>query len=96
MNKQDIFDGFSIELFLDEEGDWIAHFEEFANVSACGSSPEEVLHELQTAWEAMKESYIKNDESVPMAPTSVVCLMFALIVAFIAPLPSKLHKQESA
>jgi predicted HicB family RNase H-like nuclease len=69
MNKQDIFDGFSIELFLDEERDWIAHFEEFANVSACGSTPEEALHELQTAWEAMKESYVKNDEPVPVAPS---------------------------
>ena len=28
MNKEDVFDGFSIELFRDEDGDWLAHFEE--------------------------------------------------------------------
>jgi len=63
------FDGFSIELYTDEEGDWLAHFEELPNVSAFGSSPESALLELNEAWEAIKESYIKHDEPVPIAPS---------------------------
>ncbi len=58
MSKDNEFDGFSIELFRDEEGDWLAHFEELPNISAFGDSPEEALLELKEAWEATKESYL--------------------------------------
>ncbi len=64
----DRFDGFSAELFLDETGDWVAHFLELPNVSAFGASPEEALHELKEAWEGMKESYRKHGEAIPVAP----------------------------
>ena len=69
MITQNDFDGFSIELFLDEEGDWLAHFLELSFVSAFGATAEEALHELQEAWQAMKESYLKNKEQIPIAPT---------------------------
>ena len=68
MRTKDEFDGFSIELFRDEDGDWLAHFEELPNVSAFGNSPEEALDELKEAWEATKESYISHNEPIPLAP----------------------------
>lgn len=68
MNTKDEFDGFSIELFRDDDGDWLAHFEELPNVSAFGNSPGKALEELKEAWEAMKESYISHNESIPVAP----------------------------
>lgn len=68
MSRED-FDGFSIELFQDDEGEWLAHFEELPNVSAFGETPESALRELKEAWEAMKESYRKHDEQIPIAPS---------------------------
>lgn len=64
----DLFDGFSVNLYQDEDGDWLAHFIELPNVSAFGDTPEEAIHELETAWQAMKESYAKHNEPVPVAP----------------------------
>ena len=69
MNKKDDFDGFSIELFKDDDGDWLAHFEELPNVSAFGDSPEEALYELNEAWEGIKESYLSRNEEIPIAPS---------------------------
>jgi predicted HicB family RNase H-like nuclease len=69
MVRKDEFDGFSIELFRDDEGDWLAHFEELPNVSAFGNSPAEALEELKEAWIAMKESYLSRNEPVPLAPS---------------------------
>lgn len=63
------FDGFSVHLLQDTDGDYVAHFVELPNVSACGSTPEESLAELKTAWEAMKESYRKHGDEIPIAPT---------------------------
>ncbi len=69
MSMKDDFDGFSIELFRDDDGDWLAHFEELPNVSAFGSSPEEALEELKESWEVMKESYLSHNETIPVAPS---------------------------
>jgi len=63
------FDGFSIHLLQDDEEDFIAHFVELPNISACGSTAEEALVELKEAWEAMKESYRKHGEEIPIAPS---------------------------
>lgn len=68
MNTKDEFDGFSIELFKDEDGEWLAHFEELPNVSAFGSSPEKALNELKEAWEITKESYLSHNDPIPLAP----------------------------
>ena len=38
-------------------------------MSAFGSTAEEALLELKEAWEAMKESYHKHKEPVPVAPS---------------------------
>lgn len=65
---RDEFDGFSIHLLQDDDGDFVAHFVVLPNVSAAGSTAEEALEELSEAWEAMKESYRKHKESIPVAP----------------------------
>jgi predicted HicB family RNase H-like nuclease len=67
--KKKEFDGFSVNIFLDEEGDWIAHFIELPSVSACGDTAEEALNELRIAWEGIKKSYRKHGEPVPVAPS---------------------------
>lgn len=65
----DLFDGFSIHLAEDEDGDFLAHFIELPNVSAFADSPEKALVELKTAWEGIKESYRKHNEPIPVAPS---------------------------
>lgn len=65
----DQFDGFSIYLSEDEEGDFLAYFVELPNVSAFASTPEAALHELKIAWDGIKASYQKHDEPIPVAPT---------------------------
>ena len=67
MNK-DVFDGFTVNLFLDEDGDYFAHFVEMPNVSAFSNTPEGALRELAVAWQGVKESYEKHNEPVPQAP----------------------------
>ena len=56
MATHDQFDGFSIYLAEDEDGDFIAHFVELPNVSAFANTPEEAIHELKIAWEGVKQS----------------------------------------
>ena len=67
MNK-DMFDGFNVNIFLDEDGDYLAHFVEMPNVSAFSDTPEGALKELAIAWKGVKESYQKHHEPVPKAP----------------------------
>ena len=63
------FDGFSVNIFLDDDGDWLAHFIELPSISACGDTAEEALQELKVAWEGTKKSYRKHGEKVPVAPS---------------------------
>ena len=67
--KNDIFDGFMVNMFFDEDGDYLAHLVELPNVSAFGPTPAEALRELKTAWELMKECYEEDGE---IAPTNVL------------------------
>jgi predicted HicB family RNase H-like nuclease len=67
-NKNYDFDGFTINLFYDEDGDWLAYFVEHPNVSAFGNNPQKALDELNIAWEGIKESYRKHGEEIPIAP----------------------------
>ncbi|MDE2706814.1 MAG: toxin-antitoxin system HicB family antitoxin [Gemmatimonadota bacterium] len=64
----DNFDGFSVNLFQDEDGDWLAHLVEMPGISAFADTPAAALAELTIAWEAAKESYRAHNESVPVAP----------------------------
>ena len=64
----DNFDGFSVNLFQDEDGDWLAHLVEIPGISAFAAAPTAALAELNLAWEAAKESYRAHGEQVPVAP----------------------------
>lgn len=66
-NAPDDFDGFAVEMFLDEDGDYLAHFVELPNVSAFGQTPDEALVELKAAWELMKECHREDGEPIPKA-----------------------------
>ena len=68
MKSPDRFDRYTVNVFLDDDGEYLAHFVELPDVSAFGQSPEEALSELETAWEGVKESYQKHNEPVPVAP----------------------------
>ncbi len=61
----DLFDGFTVKLFLDEEGNYIAHFVEMPNVSAFSESPTGAVKELIFAWEGVKKSYRAHGEPIP-------------------------------
>jgi len=62
----DKFDGFSIHIVTDIDGDQVAHLVELPNVSACGSTVEEAIAELEVAWAAMKKSYRKHGDPIPV------------------------------
>ena len=57
------FDGFAVNIYLDDDGAWFAHFVELPEVSAFGDTPEITLGELATAWDAVKMTY--RDEGLP-------------------------------
>ena len=64
----DDFDGFTVNVFLDEDRDYLAHFVEMPNVSAFGQTPVEAIAELKQAWELMKECYAEDSEEIPVSP----------------------------
>jgi predicted HicB family RNase H-like nuclease len=68
MATTDRFDGFTVNMYQDDEGDYLAHFVELPSVSAFGATPEEALNELAQAWTGVRESYEKRGEGVPIAP----------------------------
>lgn len=61
------FDGFVINLYVDEQGDWLAHFQELPNISAFGDSPQEALEELKVTWEMVKEDYQEKQQQIPIS-----------------------------
>lgn len=63
------FDGFTIKLLEDENGDFVAHFVEMPNISAFGYSPTNAIEELKVAWEETKQSYKEHNEPIPIAPS---------------------------
>ena len=70
MNKNyDSFNGFTVNLFFDQDGDYLAHFVEMPNVSAFSDTPEGALRELAVAWKCVKESYEEDQEPIPQAPS---------------------------
>ena len=61
------FDGFIINLYVDEQGDWLAHFQEMPNISAFGDTPQQALEELKIAWELVKNDYQEKNREIPVA-----------------------------
>jgi predicted RNase H-like HicB family nuclease len=37
------FDGFVLSLYVDDQGDWLAHFQDIPTISAFGAPPQEAL-----------------------------------------------------
>ena len=68
MKRLDPFDGYTLNVFLDDDGEYLAHFVEMPHVSAFADTPEEALRELRIAWEGVKESYQKHGEPIPVSP----------------------------
>lgn len=66
LSKYD-FNGFTINLYVDEQGDWLAHFQEMPNISAFGDTPQQALEELKLAWELVKEDYQEKGKDIPVA-----------------------------
>jgi predicted HicB family RNase H-like nuclease len=68
MKTGEQFDGFTVNVYQDDDGDFLAHFVELPSVSAFAATPEEALKELAEAWAGVRESYEKRGETVPVAP----------------------------
>ena len=62
------FDGFTINLYVDEQGDWLAYFLEMPNISAFSETPQQALEELKIAWELVKEDYRDKGIDIPRSP----------------------------
>lgn len=63
------WDGYTINIYLDEDQEWLAHLVEMPNVSAFADTPELALDELYMAWEGMKQCYRDDGEAIPIAPS---------------------------
>jgi len=68
--KTDQFDGFTVNIFQDDMGRYIAHLVELPAISAHGKMPNSALKELAVAWGLAKESYIEDGEDIPQAPSN--------------------------
>jgi predicted HicB family RNase H-like nuclease len=66
--RRDDFDGYAVEVVLDEDGQWLAHFAERPEVSAFANTPERALAELRDGWAVVKAAYVADGQSVPLAP----------------------------
>ncbi len=51
VNNNYDFDGFTLNLYVDEEGDWLAHLVEMPNISAFSDTPSSAIDELKVVWE---------------------------------------------
>ena len=63
------FDGYGVELFVDDDGDWVAHFAEMPDISAFAGTPEKALSELAIAWRLVKEAYEAEGRPIPVPPS---------------------------
>ena len=67
--ERDRFDGYAVELFLDEDNDWLAHLVELPGISAFDPTPAKALKELHVGWALAKESYAARGVAIPAAPS---------------------------
>ena len=66
---KDSFDGFSVNLFQDEDGDWLAHLVEMPGISAFAGHAEPSVGGVgPRLGEGAKESYRAHNEPIPAAP----------------------------
>jgi predicted RNase H-like HicB family nuclease len=59
------FDGFTINLYVDEQGDWLAYLVEMPNISAFADTPSSAMEELKIAYEMVKEDCFAKEISLP-------------------------------
>ena len=64
MNEHNL-DGFDVNVFKDEDGDFVAQFVEMTNILAFADTREKALMELSEVWSLTKESYIEDGEDIP-------------------------------
>ncbi|AIE75971.1 MULTISPECIES: type II toxin-antitoxin system HicB family antitoxin [unclassified Synechocystis] len=69
MTVSNVFDGYTIDLFQDEDGDWLARLTEMPSVPAFADSPQGAITELETAWQGVKKSYRKHGDPIPIIET---------------------------
>ena len=69
MTQTTTLNSFTINLFQDEDEDWLAHLVEMPNVSAFADTPQTAIDELEIAWQGIKESYCKHGEEIPVLKT---------------------------
>lgn len=60
------FDGFTVNLYVDEQGEWLAYFLEMPNISAFSETPQQALEELKVAWELVKQDYRDKGIDIPI------------------------------
>lgn len=65
----DRFDGFTVNIFLDDDEDYVARFVELTDISAFGKTHELALAELASAWEGVKLIYGEEGKPIPIAPS---------------------------
>ena len=63
------FDGFSINLYQDDKGTWLAQFIERPEISAFGDTPEDALAELAETWNVVKMVCEEKGISLPVVST---------------------------
>jgi predicted RNase H-like HicB family nuclease len=68
VNNNYDFDGFTLNLYVDEEGDWLAHFVEMPNISAFSDTPSSAIDELKVVWEMVKEDLGAKGLPIPISP----------------------------
>ncbi len=69
ISKNYNFDGFTINLYLDEQGEWLANLREMPNISAFSETPEQAIDSLHTVWEMVKEDYQQKGRTLPIPPS---------------------------
>lgn len=65
MATTDRLDGFTVNVYQDDEDDYLAHFVEVPSVSAFADTPEEARNQLAQAWAGVRQSYEKRGEPIP-------------------------------
>ena len=61
------FNGLKINLYVDEQGEWLGYLEEMPNISAFGETAIQALEELKLAWELVKEYYQEKGEKITLS-----------------------------
>ncbi len=67
-NNHGDFDGFMVNVFFDEDGDYLAHLVELPNVSAFGATPPEALGGTKNSV-GTDEGMLPDGEPIPKAPS---------------------------